>query len=724
VAPGHFMNYGIPHFYCRCVAVFLAVLVFPVVSFGDAPITARGRNIGTNGIYIWFYGNPVPASTAPAYAVPGQIRSISGYYAPTTIYCVNSCVGGGNITNVVGTWGENNGTTMTVNVGDGCPDFQILCQLYWSIQNTDSVPHCYEVRKNGVSWGNSYVCLEPGGTASWQYDNIPCNETNQYSVFKVDDFILPDGTYVTNATALTNAGYEFDVITNATTTNAFGTNWGGGTTYYATNNLDTPPIVYSSTNLSDITGEGLGAIYDELVKANSWLAKIYGKEVELVLIGQAVTNRLALMDGRLTAATNLLVGVTNRLGGLQIIGAATTNLLGMVTNHLAEVNRIGYLTTNQLNELINIERGTTNYLGSILSQLTNGVGGSDSNLLVEIRDHVEGIETNVGWMADHSRAGSNEIANTISNLGSVYAITNGLVVDSSLTEIVESIPVWQEDDPGYPTAQGNWTVSIMGKTFDMRVDSYPLLSSLLDKTRLLIRWFCLFAYLWWLVGFTGDYVRSAWGLRPVAVPNMTILGTNAVGWTLARIFQVVFMLAMGLIPALLGVWWGSFGGLGTSNPLSTGGGGASWDLALGLANRVLPLGYIMLLLCSALVYRVLILQIYLLAGFMVGRCYSSIIGFLCIASFSAEAATWQIENNSGGVWWIYVAPVSGPVVGPWVVPAGRSVLRLPDGDQLHYGRYESAFSYAVRVPSNQVLRVVWDGSGEDQESVKIKGVGR
>jgi len=230
------MSYGSRVFKFRGwrVALFLAVLVVSLVN-GSAGGLIMRNVVGTNMYNVTYQSDcGWNSATVPLYS--GQTRySTSAVptapYPGCAVWVQYQCTFGGAYQVTAAQSKGDSNATLIFDVGLQC-SFPVACQVYWVVQNTDSVPRCYGVYLSGTLIAGSRTCIPAGGTATWLYTDVPCSLTNSYLLMREDVGVLPDGTGYTNLNSVGNLDYAS--ATNVASTNWISTNWSGSDVWYAT----------------------------------------------------------------------------------------------------------------------------------------------------------------------------------------------------------------------------------------------------------------------------------------------------------------------------------------------------------------------------------------------------------------------------------------------------------------------------------------------------------
>lgn len=383
----------------------------------------------------------------------------------------------------------------------------------------------------------------------------------------------------------------------------------------------TPGIQFPSTNSASIAQTGFDALYDVENK-------------QLIELRQMDNNQLAeatASTSNATANANAITGgVTNAIAGLRSTMAGLSNVIAQwgsgsasgsngpiiwtepasMSNQLGAIESSSALLVTNIGQLISNNQAHASYL----SDFSNGFNQLNADLSTNAHDS----DSNLAYLAAISNNTAQPNRYTNGGFGSIFPTNSADIgnlgsnqvgdVASSLQSLGDTLKSQADSINGNgPGGDGSiYTVEaqvpgpsggLVTYTFDMNPMDYPAVVDLAAFTRKLMTWIVGIGVLLKMVGDVTAAVGQMMSTAQGQVPRVTVLG-NTVGWAVAGVYLIAIVAVLVGVPLFIVTYLTSSGFGPTlwsqiqTNPFSSSGFGASMVGALWLADKFVPLYFV------------------------------------------------------------------------------------------------------------------------------------
>lgn len=382
-----------------------------------------------------------------------------------------------------------------------------------------------------------------------------------------------------------------------------------------------PSIQFPSTNSASIAQTGFDALYDV---ENKQLIELQHMDNNQLAEAMAVESNAT---GNANAVT---AGVTNAIGGLRSTMAGLSNVIAqwgsgsasgsngpiIWTEPASMSNQLGAIQSSTALLVTNIGQLISNNLanGGYLADFSNGF----NQLNADLSTNAQEADSNTAYLAAISNNTAQPNRYTNINFGSAFPTNAADIgnlgsnqvgdVAASIQSLGDTLKAQADSINGNgPGGDGSiFTVHAQAPspsggtvtyTFDMNPMDYPAVVDLAAFTRKLMTWMVGIGVLLKMIGDVSAAVGQMMSTAQGQVPRVTVLG-NTVGWAVAAIYLVGIVAVLVGVPLFIATYLTSNGFGPTlwsqiqTNPFSSSGYGASMVGALWLADKFVPLYFV------------------------------------------------------------------------------------------------------------------------------------
>jgi len=434
----------------------------------------------------------------------------------------------------------------------------------------------------------------------------------------------PDGSPFSGSRSFLGAAPEVAVSTNGVGSGPGGSASAGqgymdtGVLYTATNS----PIPFSNTtNAASVSAMGFDALYDVEVKQLNELQRMDNNQlsesagvmsnatVNANSIGSAVRTNMQALQSTMAGLSNTIAGWGSGSGTSTNAPIIWTEPAGM-SNQLGAIQSSTALIVTNMGQLISNNLAQNGYL----QDFSNGLG----QLTAEVATNAQAANSNIAYLAAISNNTAQPNRYTNVDFGSVFP-TNAADIGSlasnqvagigaSLQSLGDTLNSTADSINGSGPGGSGAIYTVQAKvpgpaggmvaySFDMNPMDYPDIVDLAAFVRKVMTWVVGIGFLLKIIGDISAAVGQMMSTAQGQVPRITVLG-NTVGWVAAGVYLIGIVAVLIGVPLLV-VTYLTSSGFGPSvwsqiqtNPFSSSGYGAAMIGALWLADKFVPLYFV------------------------------------------------------------------------------------------------------------------------------------